>query len=402
MQKLKQIIKRNEAISKFAEKLIDSCISIYDNTVNRFFWNIFSFRPINNSKIIISSYYGRGFSDNAKYIVEELLRRNNKYDIVWIVNDLGEQKNFPDGVRVVKYKSIKSIYEYATSKVWIDNSRKQCYTKKRSQQLYIQTWHGGIALKKIENDAKEALRKSYIKFAQKDSKNADLFISNSRFNTEMYRRAFWYDGDILECGVPRNDLFFNNVDKTIEKVKKSFDIEDKKIILYAPTFRKENNLEVYKFDYERCINKFEEKFGSEFVMLIRLHPNVFHRSTELNFDSKKVLNASFYPDMQELLVATDILITDYSSSMFDFILTQKPCFIYASDIKDYRDDRGFYFDLEKLPFSISASTNDMLKNIEDFNYQKYKKHIDEFLAEQGCVDEGNASKKVADWIESNA
>lgn len=402
MSKLKKLIKRNKVISNMAEKMIDTYKWLYDNTINRMCWIIYSLLPINENKIVICSYYGRGFSDNAKYIVMECIKRKLNYDIIWLVSNIEDNDEFPKNIRLVKYGSFKAIKELATAKIWIDNSRKDYYTRKRKKQLYIQTWHGGIALKKIEKDAENALNKSYVKFAKKDSKNADVFISNSKFNTNMYRNAFWYNGEVLECGVPRNDLFFNNVKETTDKVKNFFNIDiNKKIVMYAPTFRKDNNLDVYKFDYEKCIQEFNERFSEEYVMLIRLHPNVFRKSTELNFNSENLLNASFYPDMQELLVATDILITDYSSSMFDFMLTKKPCFIYASDIKDYSDDRGFYFELEKLPFVISKSTEEMIKNIQSFNNEIYLEHVAKFLKEQGCVDDGSASKEVVDWIENH-
>ncbi len=402
MSNLKKLIKRNKGISKIAEMIIDGSKWAYDNTINRIYWIMSSMHPINRNKIVICSYYGRGFSDNAKYIVMECIKRKLDYDIVWLVSNIEENEEFPRNVRLVRYGTFEAIKELATAKIWIDNSRKNYYTRKRKKQLYIQTWHGGIALKKIEKDAEYALNKSYVKFAKKDSKNADVFISNSKFNTNMYRNAFWYDGEVLECGVPRNDLLFNNVKETTDKVKAFFNIDiNQKIVMYAPTFRKDNNLDVYKFDYEKCIKEFKERFSDEYLMLIRLHPNVFHKSTELNFNSENVLNASFYPDMQELLVATDILITDYSSSMFDFMLTKKTCFIYASDIKTYSDDRGFYFELEKLPFVISKSTEEMVENIKCFNNDIYLEQVDKFLKEQGCVDDGNASSRVVDWIENN-
>ena len=402
MSKLKNIIKRNKGISKIAEMIIDGSKWAYDNTINRICWIMYSIHPINENKIVICNYYGRGFSDNAKYIAMECIKRKLDYDIVWLVSDMKKSGEFPTEIRLVKYGTFDAIKELATAKIWIDNSRKNYYTRKRKNQLYIQTWHGGIALKKIEKDAEYALNKSYVKYAKKDSENADIFISNSKFNTNMYRNAFWYDGEVLECGVPRNDLLFNNIKETSKKVKSFFNIEsDKKIIMYAPTFRKDNNIEVYKFDYEKCVQEFNKRFSEKYVMLIRLHPNVFHKSTELNFNSDNVLNASFYPDMQELLVATDILITDYSSSMFDFMLTKKPCFIYASDIRNYRDDRGFYFELEKLPFLISKSKEEIIKNIEGFDKEIYLDKVDKFLKEQGCVDDGNASSRVVDWIENN-
>lgn len=403
MSKIKELIKRNKGISKIAETIIDGSKWLYDNTINRVFWIISSMFPIQNNKIVICNYYGRGFSDNAKYIAIEAIDRQLNYDIVWLVKNIDDNNNeFLDEIRIVKYKSFKAIYELATAKIWIDNSRKNYYTRKRKDQLYIQTWHGGIALKKIEKDAEDALLKSYVKFAKKDSENADLFISNSRFNTNMYRRAFWYDGEILECGVPRNDLLFNNIEETKRKVKSFFNIaNDKKIVMYAPTFRKDYNLEVYKFDYEKCIEEFNKKFSGEYVMLIRLHPNVFIKSTQLKYDSDNVYNASFYPDMQELLVGTDILITDYSSSMFDFMLTKKPCFIYASDIQVYKDDRGFYFELDKLPFSIATSTDEMITNIRRFDNHIYLSRVEKFLKKQGCIDNGSSSKSVVDWIENH-
>lgn len=402
MSKLKNLIKRNKGISKIAEMIIDGSKWAYDNTINRIYWMMSSISPISENKIVICSYYGRGFSDNAKYIAMECIKRKLDYDIVWLVSDMKKSGEFPTEIRLVKYGTFDAIKELATAKIWIDNSRKNYYTRKRKNQLYIQTWHGGIALKKIEKDAEYALNKSYVKYAKKDSENADIFISNSKFNTNMYRNAFWYDGEVLECGVPRNDLLFNNIKETSKRVKSFFNIEsDKKIIMYAPTFRKDNNIEVYKFDYEKCVQEFNKRFSEKYVMLIRLHPNVFHKSTELNFNSDNVLNASFYPDMQELLVATDILITDYSSSMFDFMLTKKPCFIYASDIRNYRDDRGFYFELEKLPFLISKSKEEIIKNIEGFDKEIYLDKVDKFLKEQGCVDDGNASSRVVDWIENN-
>lgn len=401
MSRLKEVIKRSKTISKIAERIIDGSKWLYDNIINRICWIIFSMFPIKNNKIVVCNYYGRGFSDNAKYIAIEAIDRKLNYDIVWLVKNLNNNE-FPDKIRLVKYKSFKAIYELSTAKVWIDNSRKNYYTIKRKEQIYIQTWHGGIALKKIEKDAEDALLNRYVNFAKKDSRNADLFISNSRFSTNMYKRAFWYDGEILESGVPRNDLLFNNVDDTKHKVKLFFNLgNNKKIIMYAPTFRKDNNLEVYKFDYEKCIEKFNKKFSEDYVMLIRLHPNVFIKSTQLEFNSYNVFNASFYPDMQELLVAADILITDYSSSMFDFMLTKKPCFIYASDIKDYCDDRGFYFELDKLPFIVSKSMDEMVKNIDMFDSDVYFKELDKFLKEQGCIDNGTASKQVVDWIENH-
>ena len=403
MKRLITYIKKYNLIFNILEKVVDSILWLRDNTINRIYWNIYCKKEIENNKIVICSYYGRGYSDNSKYIVDEIIKKNLDYKIVWIVNDISKNESFPKNIKTIKYKSKEMIYELATAKIWIDNSRKQHYTKKRENQIYIQTWHGGVALKKIEKDAINTLSKSYIKFAKKDSENIDLFISNSKFISNLCKSTFWYNGDILEVGVPRNDILFKEADILEKKIKHSLKIpKDKRIIMYAPTFRNDSNIDVYKFDYEKVIDTFNKKFSKEHILIIRLHPNILKKSTELGLECfENVYNGSFYPDMQELLVVSDILITDYSSSMFDFMLTQKPCFIYATDIESYRDERGFYFDFKELPFDIATNEIELIKSVENFKQDKYSQNIGEFSKDIGIIDNGSASAKVVDWIENN-
>ena len=401
MNKIVSIIKDNKSLFKIAEKIIDIVRWSKDNTINRMYWYFYSKRPIEKNKIVICSYYGKGYSDNGKYIVNEILRRNLDVDIVWIVEDENIDNRLPKQIRSVEYMSKYMIYELATAKIWIDNSRKHHYVKKRKEQKYIQTWHGGVALKRIEADAGNTLTKNYIRLAKRDSENIDILISNSKFNSDMYKRAFWYEGNILECGSPRNDSIVNRDTMLINKVKNVLGIEsDKKIIMYAPTFRKDNNIEKYKFDYSKIIKEFNEMFSTEFVLIIRLHPNIFKSSTKLNLESiKDVYNASFYSDMQELLSVSDILITDYSSSMFDFMLSRKPCFIYASDEESYLNERGFYFDIKELPFLYSKNQKELINNIREFDRELYKNKVENFINKIESYDMGKASSCVVDWIE---
>ena len=137
--------------------------------------------PIKKDKIVVSSYLGQGYGDNGKYIVEQLLKQEKHYDIVWLLRD--SNNGFPEGVRSVRYLSIRSVYEQATAKVWIDNRRKPDYVRKRKGQFYLATWHGGLALKRIEKDAPEALPSHHIKAAKRDSRMVDLFLSNSSWLT---------------------------------------------------------------------------------------------------------------------------------------------------------------------------------------------------------------------------
>ena len=354
--------------------------------------------PIKRNKITVVNYHGKGYGDNAKYIVENL---TGNYDIVWLVNDINTKVRFPKNVRLVKYGSYRALKEMATSMFWIDNSRKDYYPPKKSKQLYIQTWHSPLRLKKIEKDAESKLSHSYIQKAKDDAKLTDLMVSGSSFSTNLYKNSFWYDGEVLEVGTPRCDIFFKNDNfATKNKVDEYFkQDEDTKYILYAPTFRKEFNKSTYSFDFEEVIATVEKKFGGRYTLLLRLHPNIAKSSNFLKYNDK-VINASFYDDMQELLVSSEILITDYSSSMFDFLIARKKCFLYANDLENYLvENRGIYFNINELPFSCSTSSDSLIKDISEFNSNLYSKKIEEFYVNVGMFENGTASKNLAKWME---
>ena len=160
-------------------------------------WMALSLLPKDENKAVCQSYYGRGYSDSPKAIADELLSRGWK--VYWTVKGEAEAATLPPGVTPIRLDSPRAIYHLCTAGVWVDNSRKWAYTQKRGSTCYVQTWHG-FPLKRIEGDAQDALPPDYLRAAKKDSRMADLFLSNSRFLTEIYRRAFWYQGDVLEEG----------------------------------------------------------------------------------------------------------------------------------------------------------------------------------------------------------
>jgi CDP-glycerol glycerophosphotransferase len=354
--------------------------------------------PLNNKKIVITSYYGKGYGDNGKYIVEELTNRNFNYDLVWIVNNNG-YNNFPKQVRTVLSGSLKAKFEEVTAKVWIDNCRKSSLVRKRKGQFYIQTWHGGIALKQVERDAEVKLHTSYIQNAKNDSKMADLFISNSKFCTNMYRSAFWYNGEIFECGSPRCDILINKKNEVDDKVRNYFNIDtNRNILVYAPTFRANHNTNVYNINFGELVKILEKKFGGNWVIMVRLHPNISNKDNFIEYNST-IINATSYDDMYELLAVSDVLITDYSSTMFEFSYAKKPVFLYASDIEEYIDDRNFYFDIRSLPYPLAEDNYQLFDVVEKFDESKYKIDVSEFLSELGNLEQGDASRRVVDVID---
>lgn len=356
---------------------------------------IFILFPIKRKKIVISNYFGKGYGDNGKYIAEEIIKQNLDYDIVWLLKeDLFGKTSFPKEIRVAKYDSLHGLYELATSKVWIDNCRKFFYSPKRKEQFYIQTWHGGLGIKKIEGDAGDQLDYDYIKAAKKDSKMADLFISNSIHLTNIYKRAFWYSGEIIESGYPKNDILFKENTYIKKKIKSFYKLsESMKILLYAPTFRVDCSLNSYNIDYLLLLKVLNEKTNEDWAIFIRLHPNLISSDSEIVY-SENIINATNYPDMQELIIGCDILISDYSSCLFDSGMMKIPTFIYASDIEHYLADRGLYFSFSELPFPLATNNEELFNNIINFNQVKYVNEICEFNKKAGLKDQGNASENV--------
>lgn len=376
----------------------------FKGEIAKLLFYIFRLFPIKNNKIVIDNYAGKGFGDNGKYIALELLKRNdkNKYDIVWITKDL--ESHFPKGIRVVPYISLKSIYEQATAKIWIDNLRKAYYIRKRKKQYYIMTWHGGIGPKKIEKEVEDILGKEYVNSAKHDSRMADLFLAESDFTYNKYRKFFWYSGEILKCGAPRQDVFFHDNKVIKQKILSSMGINNyKKIFLYAPTFRdnmSENDLYIYKRQWKRILTVVSQKFGGEWIGFIRLHPNIAKLDKNRIFEEDYVYDVTNYPDMQELLVASDIVLTDYSSCVYDFGLTGKPGFMIAEDIELYKKQRDLCLDLNVIPFPIASSDEELVHIIENFDYDVYSKKIHDFYYNYcGLYSGGHASEIVCDRID---
>ncbi len=355
--------------------------------------------PIHKTRVVICNVWG--FGDNAKYIAEELVKRKNahrKLDIIFITNH-PENANAPQGITVLKTNTPKAVYALATARIWVDNNRKENYIRKRKGQYYIQTWHGGISLKKIEKDYEYRLGHKYTFNARRDSAMTDLYVSNSNFCTEMYRRSFWYKGEILECGSPRNDILLNPADSVKKEVRQRLAIKDEvQIAIYAPTYREGvNNTKPYELDFSRLLKVLEDRFGGRWVIAVRLHPLVSGQSGFIHYNSQ-IINASHYRDIYELMTAGDILITDYSNLMFEFSFMKKPVFLYAYDMEEYERERGFYFEYNNLPYKKARTESELIENMKSFENTKYQKDVDGFLNKLTLYETGKASECVVNRI----
>ncbi len=357
---------------------------------------------INPYKIVVDNFGGRGYGDNPKYIVDELLADSRvTLDIVWLVNDMDEA--VPEGVRKVKYNSVRAIYEYATARIWIDNIKNTIKPHKKSNQYYLQTWHGGIGLKKVERQIEDQLSPRYVNMAKKDAAQTDLMLSDSNWTTDIFHNWFWYDGSIAEVGFPRNDVLVNKPQEIITKVYQHFSLKkEQKIVLYAPTFRSKGDLAPYTFDYAKVLNLLQDRFGAQYVFFLRLHPLVKlspQTSIARKIDNVQIFNTNSYNDVQELLLAADVIITDFSSLMFDAMIAEKKVMLFASDFDEYiASQRSILFNLEELPFPISKNITELYQQINSFNCEQYFAELDQFRDQLGLKEEENAAKKVREII----
>jgi CDP-glycerol glycerophosphotransferase len=360
----------------------------------------FNCLPIKHNKIFLFSYYGSQYGCNPKYITEYIVHNlpKGQFDVVWAFHDL-ELKAHLQHIRKVKTMSLRYFYELCTSKVIITNYRTTEFFVKRKNQYYIQTWHSSLRLKQIEKDAASALPKSYIEMAKKDSLKCDLLLSGCKFSTEIFRRAFWYNGEIFEHGSPRNDMLVKRDKQKHVEIRKNLQIPDgKKILLYAPTFRKDGSIEIYQLDFKKIRRVLQQKFGGEWVVLVKLHPHLVHQSKHLLLGDE-VFDVTNYDDIQELLFVADVLISDYSSLIFDYAITQRPCFLYVPDLHTFiQKERNLYFAIEELPFISAWSQEDLQKKIEAFQPFDYRKNVNSFLERIGSYDHGEACRKVTDRL----
>ena len=360
---------------------------------------------IKPKRVIMWAFDFKQYGCNPRALTEYLLENHPEFEIYWAFRHNVDISGIDKRVKCVRYRSIEFQKIINTAEFIVTNCRTDPYNvywHKRDGQKYIMQWHGGVSLKKIEKDAEEKLNFMYLDRAHRDSKVCDLMISGCRFHTDLIRNAFWYDGEILEKGIPRNDIFFKDMrhGDIKKEVCRKYGLNDNtRIVLYAPTFRKPVTIEPYRIDWNRMIPEFQRFLDTEDVtIMLRLHPN-FIGKTDVSslLNHRSVIDVTRYHDMQELLCISDILITDYSSSMFDYSMMKRPCFIYATDIEKY--ERGYYFDFHELPYDIARSQEELIYAVRSFSPDRYGARLKDFMDNKvGLFENGHACKEQAIWM----
>lgn len=350
-------------------------------------------------QIVFENFGGKGYGDSLKYIHTALLKRNPDRKMIWVVNRALKRdvlNEFPGDIELVQQYSFQHLLAMAQSKIWITNFRMPYYCRKGKDQLYINTWHSVLPWKKVESDVmRRAGNENYIRRIQLDNRNTDIMVSSCRFKSELIRSSYHFEGRILETIIPRCDILLQNNpiirDRICDKINIS---KSAKAALYAPTFRaaKKEDISAYDVDYRKLKRALQSKFGGEWVILVRFHPSMMDLSNDIQ--NEDVINVSYYADAQELLYISDVLITDYSSIMFDYMLTRRPVFLYANDVKEYSAERGVYFSLTDLPFPFSESNAKLEESIMQFDQDSYDRELDSYINQIGLYIHQKPSSEI--------
>ena len=353
--------------------------------------------PVKKNKVVFFSYTGKGYGGNCRYIAEEILRQKLPWDLVWLVN--GQPAEMPEGIRKVPISAWKQTYELATAKVIVTNIKCCMDFVKKKNQYVIQTWHSCYPPKLIEKEAEDKLAPDYVKASKRNSHQTDLFLSNSALMTRLIENAFWCEREIMECGFPRNDIFFTATEEDRSRIRAALGVgTDTKLVLYAPTFRDDGSMDAYSLDCMAVLEKLRSR-GEDWRLLTRLHPNL-DDVKGLFPENEYIINATPYPDMQELLLVSDILITDYSSTPPEFAIMGKQVYIYAPDVPQYQALRGLREDYFTSPYPVNTSNEQLLKQMDSYSAESAAQQARAYMEFSGGMDEGDASKKVVERMEA--
>ena len=369
---------------------------------------IFKKMPLRHDWIFIESFFGKSYSDSPKYLYEYLQRtRGNKYRYIWVLNQKSAALKKSGKHTRCKMNSLRYVYYAARSGYRIFNVRQPMWCKKRAGIVFLQTWHG-TPLKRLAFDLDDIFAASQNHKMQfyEQGREWNYLVSANRFSTDVFERAFVYNRDrILEYGYPRNDILYaDNRDEIAEEVKREFGIpKDKRVILYAPTWRDDQFYEKgrYKFHLAMDLDLMRREFEKDSVILLRTH---YHIADILDLSEYAgfVYNGSQYEDVSRLYLASDICITDYSSVFFDYANLKRPILFFTYDYDSYADEiRGLYIDMEKeLPGPVLRTNEAVVEALHNMDaiteayHDRYEKFYERFCS----IDDGHASERIIEKI----
>lgn len=385
-------------------------LKTYTVLLTRFLLRAGHILPVKKRRVLFSAYEGLQYGCNPKYIFEALKERYPETECIWVLNDPEKlPAKYQGMVRTVKFLTIPHLKALLTSHVIVSNLGIEPILPKRKKQFFINTWHGGGAYKQVsaELDMFSVSQKRYVR-TMRDLRAGmtDMFLSSCRRFSEVSSKDFAVPSDrFIKSGMPRNDRFFNRNEKDRDELRKQicdrYGLDSGNLlVLYAPTFRG-NHRDQENIDNKVCCPEvatpFRKRFGRPVSFLFRSHISKNSPVQKKRTDCT-VVDFTGYPDMQELLEIADILITDYSSSIWDFSLTAKPGFLYTPDLRDYLESRGFYTPISDWPYPYAEDIEGFIKLIENYSEENNKERIVRHQELLGNYEKGTATTQVVETI----
>lgn len=394
-------------------KIIRKIVRFLMNLFGKIKYNFYKFTTKTDDKMIVfEAYQGRNYACSPKEIYLSLLENSKykDYKFIWCFRDIN--KKIDGNAKIVKYKSKDYYKSFAKAKYWIVNSLiKESITPKKNQ-VFLQCWHG-TPLKRLRydieydgllNDVNEIRKRNDL-----DTKRFTYFISPSKFCTEKFTSAFnlkklHKENIIIEEGYPRNDYLFKYTKEDTIKLKEELKIpKNKKVILYAPTFRDNQHQSGLGYTYSLGLDldKLMNSLKDDYIILFRTH---YFVANSINLEKYKgfIIDVSNYDDISRLYTISDLLITDYSSVFFDYANLKRPIIFYMYDLDEYKNKlRDFYIDLEELPGPIIEKEEDLVDAIKKYDLKDYKDKYEKFNKKFNYLDDENASKRVIKKILDN-
>lgn len=368
------------------------------------FWdNVGHFQIQENKICIISSVHK--FSGHIQEIVKRLLHLHPKLQVVYVAENTNF--NIPKGVDIVPWRCIKErIYTMETSKIWIEDDMFDPDVKKKTGQYFLQVKHWSSVTLKSFYFGEFHVRDNYDTFLwySNATRLIDYILVGSPFDEKTCRQGFNFSGPVIHVGSPRSDILFCS-SSIRDVIYSKYSIPAHAYtVLYAPTFRRKDDANGLSTQYLVDLNfsfvkaAIEKRFGGECFILLRLHPLLASSSKNIPRPDY-VIDVSDYYDSEELVAASDAMITDYSSIMFEPAFVHKPVFLLATDRERYlKEDRGFLIDYDTLPFPRASSNEELVQNIESFDQEKYVRDVDDFLEKYGVHEDGHAGERAARFI----
>ncbi|WP_082233332.1 CDP-glycerol glycerophosphotransferase family protein [Halobacillus massiliensis] len=372
-------------------------------------FQLFSYLPSKKELVVFESFHGKQYSDSPRAIYEYMKEQTPSYELIWSADRRHYSEFVEKGLPVVRRFSLKWLLVMTRAGYWVTNTRLPNWLPKPKGTEYVQTWHG-TPLKRLAADMDEVhmpgtntlkYKSNFVKEANK----WDYLVAPNEYSSEIFKSAFLFGKNMIESGYPRNDyLYKENKPETIRELKRQLNLpEDKKIVLYAPTWRDNQFYQrgKYKFDLSLDLQEMKNKLGDEYIVVLRMH-YLIAENFDLGPFEGFAYDFSKHEDIRDLYLISDVLITDYSSVFFDYANLRRPIIFYVYDIDEYRDSlRGFYLNLEKeAPGPLTKTTSEVIESIKKFEQNNYKLD-DSFEAfyERFCAwEEGESSKRVVETV----